>query len=485
MHPSTRQYNRGWSRWLLAWGVPVEHVAIVLDLTPGEVESLIASSARYVSTADAELCHRMRAEGSTYRHVAHAVGRSRQTVWGLITRGTHHTAPPPRPPFRRPRSAILAQTARHVRTLTGLGYTAEQIAELLVVDASTVQDFLARLEPIRKARALGDHRTRPREPREEHQVRLNLQQPKDRRRVPVDDQVVDERRDRHRLHRSPVDAWGPRGTAAEIADYNRFLAAVREGRLSGPELLGLAARVHYAEPRRSGEAPEPEPAIWTGASELHLTGAVALNAQQMLEAADLLRRGTPWAHVARHFEVSENTLRRYIDDIAPRRTAAIYPTEAVRYEHGTVRWDLPLGTTKDRTHRTVLVECECGRERRVWTTQVTRPQTTFMGLCEACHRRAFIESFRRSPQPESEPILCACGCGRPVKVKGSKFVKGHHRSKMSAADAREARRLHEEGLSNREVAARYGMSEHGIYKITSGRSRVIESDDLPSPAPAH
>ena len=97
---------------------------------------------------------------------------------------------------------------------------------------------------------------------------------------------------------------------------------------------------------------------------------------------------------ARHFDVSENTLRRYIAEISPRRTAAHYPTEIARYEHGTVRWDLPLGTTKDGTHRTVLVECECGRERRVWTNQVTR-STPFTGRCEACYRRDFSDRLRK------------------------------------------------------------------------------------------
>ena len=49
-----------------------------------------------------------------------------------------------------------------------------------------------------------------------------------------------------------------------------------------------------------------------------------------------------------------------------------------------MRWDLPLGVTRDGTHRTVLVECECGRERRVWTSEVTRPPHTRLPVCVMC-----------------------------------------------------------------------------------------------------
>jgi hypothetical protein len=153
---------------------------------------------------------------------------------------------------------------------------------------------------------------KPRGHDEERQARLALQKAKVPRQPQQDAQGDDDRRRRLHLHRSPVDAWGPRGTAAEVADYARVLEALREGRVSGAELLKIPARVHYSEPRTRSERLVPEPAIWTGAQTLHAAGPIKLTAEQILEATDLVRSGTPWRVVARHFGVAENTLRRYV-----------------------------------------------------------------------------------------------------------------------------------------------------------------------------
>jgi hypothetical protein len=180
-------------------------------------------------------------------------------------------------------------------------------------------DLLARLEPLRRGRVVPDRLVRPRSHPEERRARLNLEQAELRRqeRQKVDP-AVQERKAMLRLHRSPVDAWGSRGVLTEVADYARFLAAAQEGRLSGAELLGLASRVHYAEPRGRLLVPSIEPALWTGDVGLMPSGPRALTAAEILLAADLLRSGRTWDWVARHFDVAENTLRRHIRDIAPR-----------------------------------------------------------------------------------------------------------------------------------------------------------------------
>ena len=215
------------------------------------------------------------------------------------------------------------------------------------------------------------------------------------------DQVVDERKAVLRLQRSPVDAWGSRGVSTEIADYARFLDAVRTGRLSGAELVGLASRVYHAEPtggRR--EMPAIEPAIWTGNVELRVSGPIALTADEILEAADMLRSGRPWTWVAARFGVAENTLRRYIHDIAPRhprsdrpfkpatlRAAVELPTAMVRCRGGVVRWDLPLRTIEDGRGQSVFVECDCGRKHHESVAAVLRSLRGFHGKCARCLNR--------------------------------------------------------------------------------------------------
>jgi hypothetical protein len=360
----------------------------VLDLPLKRVITLIAGSQRRVTCEEAEQWRRLHAEGVTIRAIARATGRSPETVADIARgrRGACSVVVPPRAPAKRPRTLIRGQCARHVRTFHDLGYQPGRIATFLSLDVSTVNDFLARLEPLRRCRVKPDSRAKPRGPEEERQARLARQRASERRQRPEDNQIVDEQRQRLALHRSTFDAWGPRGTAAVIADHTRLLAAVREGRVSGAELLELAARAHYGEPRLRDDVQQPEPVIWTGAPDRDLGARPKLTAGQILEATDLLYRGEPWPSVARRFGVSENTLRRNITGINPRRVAAQYPTDAVQYGHGIVRWDLPLEVARDGTHRTVLVECECGRERRVWTSEIMHPRTRFTGMCDRCHR---------------------------------------------------------------------------------------------------
>ena len=138
---------------------------------------------------------------------------------------------------------------------------------------------------------------------------------------------------------------------------------------------------------------------------MHVRGPIKLTEAQLIEAADLLRSGLPWAHVSHRFDVAENTLRRYIKDIGPRQVKADYPTEAARYEHGFVRWDLPLGTTKDGTHRTVLVEVRVRRTPHLddasYTTTVQIYGYVRVLLSTGLHRSPGPAAATRRPERES------------------------------------------------------------------------------------
>ena len=214
--------------------------------------------------------------------------------------------------------ARLASLARSL----DLGYTAEQIAGFLSLDVAMVKDFLSRLEPLRprRCRVSPDRRVNPRGHDEDRQARLTLQRAKTSRQPQQENQGVDDRRQRMHLHRSPVDAWGPRhgGRDRRI----REASGRREERcLSGSELLGLASRAFTTvsrEPRRRRTCIARD-LDWPRVTGGH---SMKLTAEQIIEAADMLRRGMPWTEVARHFGVAENTLRRCIAGIGPRRVAA-------------------------------------------------------------------------------------------------------------------------------------------------------------------
>jgi hypothetical protein len=98
-----------WCRWLCSLDVPSEHIAILLELEPAEVHSLLAAPrwAKTVSTLP--------------RH---------SSVKGVLS--------------QRP---IRNDTANKIRKLTELGYPPERIAPILVLDYRRVVSFLKRATP--------------------------------------------------------------------------------------------------------------------------------------------------------------------------------------------------------------------------------------------------------------------------------------------------------------------------------------------------
>lgn len=47
---------------------------------------------------------------------------------------------------------------------------------------------------------------------------------------------------------------------------------------------------------------------------------------------------------------------------------------------------------------------------------------------------------------------------------------GHYKAKLTEKDAREARQLSRQGMTQRELAARYGVSQSTIWALLAGRS---------------
>jgi hypothetical protein len=180
----------------------------------------------------------------------------------------------------------------------------------------------------------------------------------------------------------PPAGWsnGDRLATGEAREWAKFVTALQEARASGADILGLASRVWFAPARRE---PVPvEPVIWTGETDQRILGSTKLTADQIAEAGAMLRSGMSWPKVAWRFGVSENTLRRYVTGIEPRDAAHRYPTRAVRYRHGVVRWDLPLIGGR---HLQVLVECgTCGGQRYVRATHIERDSHSFTGRCDDC-----------------------------------------------------------------------------------------------------
>jgi transposase len=299
------------------------------------------------------------------------------------------------PHRRRPaRRAILSMTVTHIERLRSLGYAAERVAEILKLDPARVTDFLNRTAPIR-----GTVRSRPRSREEEVRARANQA--------------------RREARKRELAAWGDKHEPPAV----RPIVIVPEI-AAAPELMDDQAS---AEPPAIEASPPHE---WSGSASMHDRAPKLIEAQ-VLEAGELLRSGLSYPAVAKRFGVSVNTLRRYVTDVGPRRSAVPWPTEAVRYDHGVMRWDLPLVLGRKTK---VLVECECGNRRQIDATTAARPDQTFTGACDACKRRLTM---------------------------------------FSDQERAEIRRLHESGLSMRKIAKRFDCSYSTIYEVVH----------RPSPAP--
>jgi hypothetical protein len=129
-----RRHAIRWCRWLCSVDVPTEHIAVLLDLDPSEVDS----------------------------HLAPRTGRGRRP--GVPSIPIHYSVKGAL--SRRP---ILAETANKVRRLANLGYAPERIAPILVLDWRRVVSFLKRATPATHRLGL----VRPRSPAEQRRLDAN------------------------------------------------------------------------------------------------------------------------------------------------------------------------------------------------------------------------------------------------------------------------------------------------------------------------
>lgn len=135
-----------WIRWLSARGVPPGHVMRVLDCTADDVASALDDRHGHqvwiVGPAVMALMRRMRAEGRPYRAIGEASGLPAHAARAILRGGGWRPKVPASPPGSRLPSG---PSWRRVRRLSALGYTTDQVAELLCLRRDQVAEFLARL----------------------------------------------------------------------------------------------------------------------------------------------------------------------------------------------------------------------------------------------------------------------------------------------------------------------------------------------------
>ncbi len=171
---------------------------------------------------------------------------------------------PDRRQGRRPPLTARCKTARKIRRLTELGYTASRVATLLGLPAARVARLLR-----------GTHRFGPlASPWEDCSVRTEREEWADARRR----------------------AAHPGSTPAASQALAEVLATVTE----------LAIVPAPASP-------------WNGPVALHHSGPRAMTDGQIAEARALLLNGESWYSVARRLGVARNTLYRHVRDMPRRR----------------------------------------------------------------------------------------------------------------------------------------------------------------------
>jgi hypothetical protein len=165
------QRMRAWVRWLCRCNVPLDHIAIVLDVDLAAVDDCVRRTTRdtqppCVPTTDLPTLSRD----------------------GRLQRG--HPASVPTPPpriWRDCRRMIVGQTAIKVRRLDALRYPPSAIAVILDVRKAAVEDLLRRCVP-RRGTSLTRPRSRPEQAR--------LKPPRRRPEPPAAPPPID-----------PADAW--------------------------------------------------------------------------------------------------------------------------------------------------------------------------------------------------------------------------------------------------------------------------------------
>jgi Helix-turn-helix domain of resolvase len=209
------------------------------------------------------------------------------------------------------------------------------------------------------------------------------------------------------LYRADVTSFLAKQAALEVAARRRRRrAAVPAPRVAPGSWQSTWSRRHVPDGVTAGDVPAiaaadvPELAdveldqvdvtlpavnVWTGPAGFHRQGLRSLSDDNVTEARELLTAGASYPDVARRFNVSVNTVRRYVTDVGPREGRARAPA---------------------------LCACGCG-------TPLTERRSTF------------ARGHRRLMREREAALLCACGCGTslPRTTSGkyrSQFARGHH-----------------------------------------------------------
>ena len=197
------------------------------------------------------------------------------------------------------------KSGRKVRRLLALGYQPFQVALFLSFHGDDVRDFVRRLTPIRRSVL-----KRPRERSQQLAIRPTLP-----RFIPPALEPI-------------ADDWSYRARPDELPAAAPIAAAVDDQ--VGDELRTIA---HKCDGR-----PTTAQTAWVGPETPRLHDP-KLAGDQIDRAREMLMAGDSYPVVAKRFDVSVNTLRKYVGDVGRRRSVPTYPTSAVTYPHGVV----PLG----------------------------------------------------------------------------------------------------------------------------------------------
>jgi transposase-like protein len=412
-------------------------------------------------------------------HIAFVFARRAAQIERTIEPARKGPVPAPLigPPLRSQKGPeIHGPTAAKVRSLRSLGYEVDRIAGLLGLRRGDVKDFLDRIRPLRRPQVLPHALTRPRS-RKDHRrsvrsqaraahrrwLRQKTSPPKPKPYNPAD-----------------PDAWGYRDPLARLElEEHRAAAAAR----TGPMARTTAQEATAAGPPAIAPPPSPGPAPppWIGDVSGHFKGPLKLSQEDIDTIRSRLASGTSCFEMARRYGVTPNTIRRHAGKVPLDRKAkpVELPTAPVAYKRGVARWDKPLGRTKDG-HRTVLVECECGDERYVWTRDLLRdrPSSPFTGACKKCLGREWSKVVL-SPETKAE-VRRLRSEGAKVKDLAARFgvtqptitktCTGIHKARGTKPQPIEVkvRKAREQGATIRELARRFSLSLGAVVDICEG-----------------
>ena len=171
-----------WVAWLDVCNLPADHIATVLDIESSQVTAWLARVPRRTTDSEAARVLEMWAAGHSARAIARELGRSRDTIYTVLSRGRGSTQVPVGPPQlgrHAKKRTIRGQSGTKIRHLAALDYPQSRIAEIMQLRPQLIADFLKRLTSsggdhhLRKARS-----TREQRQLERNRIRAEMKPPK-------------------------------------------------------------------------------------------------------------------------------------------------------------------------------------------------------------------------------------------------------------------------------------------------------------------